>query len=103
MTDSRSETPVPEGDIGRAVREFRMAKGLGQTDLAMAMKTRGIKWSQPTVVAVEKGERPLRHSEALALADLTGFTASAELPGDYLELLAFKRRVMGAINGRNEA
>lgn len=43
-----------------------------QADLAKAMRERGPKWSQATVWAVEKGDRPLRHSEAIELADLIG-------------------------------
>lgn len=41
---------------------------MSQKDLADAMRARGFKWSQATVWAVEKGERPLRLTEAEGLA-----------------------------------
>lgn len=43
---------------------------MSQKDLAIAMRERGHKWSQATVWNVERGERPLRLSEATALADV---------------------------------
>ncbi|WP_295855044.1 helix-turn-helix transcriptional regulator [uncultured Microbacterium sp.] len=45
---------------------------MSQTTLAARMKSAGHKWSQPTVVAVEKGERPLRLAEAADLAATLG-------------------------------
>ncbi|MBW9121218.1 hypothetical protein JNB63_14055 [Microbacterium trichothecenolyticum] len=46
---------------------IRIRNGLSQKDLADAMRARGFKWSQATVWAVEKGERPLRLTEAEGL------------------------------------
>lgn len=43
---------------------------MSQADVARAMKERGFKWSQATVWAVEKGDRPLRLSEAQHLAEI---------------------------------
>jgi hypothetical protein len=43
-----------------------------QKDVADAMRARGWKWSQATVWAIEKGERPLRLAEADDLADVLG-------------------------------
>lgn len=40
---------------------------MSQQDLAETMRKEGFKWSQATVWSVEKGERPLRLSEAIAL------------------------------------
>lgn len=46
---------------------IRIRNGMSQKDLADAMRVRGFKWSQATVWAVEKGERPLRLTEAEGL------------------------------------
>lgn len=48
--------------IGRNLMHLRGDRP--QTEIAEAMRERGYKWSQATVWAVEKGERPLRLTEA---------------------------------------
>jgi transcriptional regulator with XRE-family HTH domain len=53
---------VDDVQIGRNLARFRGQ--WSQKDLADAMRERGHKWSQATVWAVEKGDRPLRLSEA---------------------------------------
>ncbi len=45
---------------------------MSQAALAAAMKERGWKWSQPTVAAIEKGERSLKLAEAVDLLDVLG-------------------------------
>ncbi|UIN30913.1 hypothetical protein [Microbacterium binotii] len=52
-----------------------------QKELADWMRQRGFKWSQATVWSVEKGERPLRLSEAEAVSDIYGADVSALLRG----------------------
>lgn len=54
--------------IGRNVVALRA--GRSQKQIADSMRQRGHKWSQSTVWSVEKGERPLRLTEALDLSDL---------------------------------
>lgn len=56
--------------IGQNVQQLR--GDLSQTKLAERMREYGHKWTQPTVVAVEKGERPLRLAEAAALGRILG-------------------------------
>lgn len=56
---------------------------MSQQALADLMRARGWKWSQATVWAVEKGERPLRLAEATDLAELLkcqvwNFTSGSE-------------------------
>lgn len=51
--------------VGGNISKFRGA--MSQQDLAEAMRKDGFKWSQATVWSIEKGERPLRLSEAIAL------------------------------------
>lgn len=56
--------------IGQNLTRLRGDKT--QQDVAAAMRAAGYKWSQATVWAVEKGERPLRLSEAEALSKALG-------------------------------
>jgi len=66
--------PQTEEQIGAEVQAAReKMPGLSQKGLALVMATRGFKWSQATVSQIEKGERPLRLSEADHLAELIRF------------------------------
>lgn len=69
--------------IGENLSRFRGE--MSQADLAKQMKSLGFKWSQATVWAVEKGERPLRLSEAAELGTILG------KPMDALMLAAEER------------
>lgn len=61
---------VNNTQVGRAVRALRAGHGASQEQLAEDMRERGhAKWSQATVWSVEQGTRPLRLTEAVALAD----------------------------------
>lgn len=52
--------------IGQNLARFRGERT--QQDIADAMRSMGYKWSQATVWAVEKGERPIRLTEAMDIA-----------------------------------
>lgn len=52
---------------------------MSQAALATAMREYGFKWSQPTVAAVEKGERGLKLTEASALVAILGLENVEEL------------------------
>ena len=54
--------------IGRKVAAFRRDMGWTQTDLAVVLRRRGVKWSPAIVSLVETGKRPVRLTEAKALA-----------------------------------
>lgn len=54
--------------IGQNLQELR--GDMSQAALAAAMKERGWKWSQPTVAAIEKGERSLKLAEAADLLEV---------------------------------
>lgn len=69
-------------EVGAQVRQRREGSLLSQQDLAAAMRTRGYKWSQATVWSVESGERPLRLSEAVDVANCCGFDPALFL-GDH--------------------
>lgn len=70
---AKIRTPQTEEQIGADVATARERAALSQKELASAMTDRGFKWSQATVSQIEKGERPLRLSEADHLAELIRF------------------------------
>lgn len=51
---------------------LRQSAGMTQTELAEACEARGLPWHQQTVQKLEKGVRPLKLTEALAVADALG-------------------------------
>ncbi|WP_336698259.1 helix-turn-helix transcriptional regulator [Curtobacterium sp. USHLN213] len=71
-----------ESRIGTQVRRYR--GDLSQAELARLLRAGGLKWSQTTVWLVENGERPLRLSEAMAVASLLGVTVE-QLTGDEVD------------------
>ncbi|MFJ6427505.1 NAD(P)H-binding protein [Microbacterium maritypicum] len=58
---------------GADVAAARGRAGLSQKELVAQMSERGFPWTQATVSQIEKGERPLRLSEADHLAELIRF------------------------------
>ncbi|WP_137771861.1 helix-turn-helix transcriptional regulator [Microbacterium sp. O] len=70
---AKIRTPQTEEQIGADVATARERAGLSQKELAAAVTDRGFKWAQATVSQIEKGERPLRLSEADHLAELIRF------------------------------
>lgn len=75
--------------IGRHIERLRAQAGMTQTAFALAMRDRGWKWSQPTVVAVEKGERALKLSEARDAAEILDVEDVDELLDRSMEQKAF--------------
>lgn len=55
-------------EIGQIVQEWRGERS--QQAIADEMRDRGHRWSQATVWSVEKGDRPLKLTEAADLADI---------------------------------
>lgn len=77
--------------IGRNLTELRGE--LSQAEIAKAMREKGHKWSQATVWAIERGERPLRLSEADDLRVILGrdsFQGAAEFlaPTEEMHIVA---------------
>lgn len=54
--------------IAENVRRFRTAAGLSQAQLAEALSEYGYTFQQQTILKIEKGDRPLKFAEALAIA-----------------------------------
>ncbi|WP_218220244.1 helix-turn-helix transcriptional regulator [Nesterenkonia sp. Act20] len=73
MTPSRSNIRLTEGEryFSQNLRERRVEQGLSQDALAELMQEQGFEgFNQMTVSRLEKGTRPVRLSEARALAFL---------------------------------
>lgn len=61
-------------EIGENVASLREGRSMSQKELGEHMRSRGHRWSQATVWAVEQGERPLKLTEGLDLAEVLGET-----------------------------
>ena len=67
-------------NIAANLRTYREAGNLSQDELAQRMTDRGFGFSQATIWKIESGQRPVRASELIALADcLGGVTTPAEI------------------------
>lgn len=71
---------------------------MSQRELATKMRELGFKWSHLTVASVERGERPLRLSEADALTELLGLQSlqSITAPEGEFEYLITKGKIHAA-------
>ena len=69
-------------NIAANLRTYREAGNISQDELAQRMADRGFGFSQATIWKIESGQRPVRASELVALADSLGvMTATTiELP-----------------------
>lgn len=76
---------------------------MSQKALADAMRDKGHKWSQSTVWAVEKGDRPLKLTEAHDLEDLLGVAVSTEWFRHEPAITAVSRGVNNLTVLRNKA
>jgi transcriptional regulator with XRE-family HTH domain len=59
-------------NIAANVRTYREAGRLSQEELAQRMTDRGFSFTQATIWKIESGQRPVRASELVALADALG-------------------------------
>lgn len=91
-----------DAQIGRNLASLR--NEMSQKDLAEAMRSLGFKWSQATVWSVEKGERPLRLTEATALQEIFGvrFDSLTHNLADFAALEA-RRRVIESLKQLEDA
>jgi transcriptional regulator with XRE-family HTH domain len=69
MGDTRGPFQDLDQKIAANVREYRENRGLSQDELAQRMTDRGFGFSQATIWKIERGQRPVKASEAAALAD----------------------------------
>lgn len=56
------------------MRMLRERRGVSQTEFARRANERGLSFHQPTVQRIERGERPLKLTESLVIAELLGST-----------------------------
>lgn len=70
-----------EKSFGIKVRDWRKARGWSQDDLASELNDLGFEMHQTTVAKIERGARPLRVSEAVAIAHIFGVPALAVFNG----------------------
>jgi transcriptional regulator with XRE-family HTH domain len=68
VEQQRQEVAELDRAVGALLREVRERRGLSQADIVRAVEERGVAWHQTTVAKIEAGTRPLKASEALALA-----------------------------------
>ena len=66
-------------NIAANLRAYREAGGISQEELAQRMTDRGFGFSQATVWKTESGQRPVRASELIALADSLGIRTATAL------------------------
>jgi transcriptional regulator with XRE-family HTH domain len=65
--------------LGANVVKVRKASGLSQADLAALLTERGFSFQQPMVGKVERGERPLKADELVAIAEILDVKPAALL------------------------
>jgi transcriptional regulator with XRE-family HTH domain len=68
--------------IAANLRTYREAENISQEDLAQRMADRGFGFSQATIWKIESGQRPVKASELIALADSLGDVTVASLTGE---------------------
>jgi transcriptional regulator with XRE-family HTH domain len=66
-------------NIAANLRTYRDAGNISQDELAQRMADRGFGFSQATVWKIESGQRPVRASELVALADSLGIMSPTSL------------------------
>lgn len=70
---ARKRKPLTDREIGQRVRAARERTTMPQQHIANVMTmTRGHRWHQTVLAKVESGERALKLSEAVEVADILG-------------------------------
>jgi transcriptional regulator with XRE-family HTH domain len=72
MADRGDRFTGIDQNIAASVRAYRETAGVSQDELAQRMSERGFGFSQATVWKIESGQRPVKASELVALADSLG-------------------------------
>lgn len=61
-----------EINIGRNIRELRLKKGLGQTELVRLLQLRGLPITRESLVKIERGTQNIRGSQLRAIKEELG-------------------------------
>jgi transcriptional regulator with XRE-family HTH domain len=72
MADREGGFASIDKNIAANVRAYREAHKLSQDELAQRMNDRGFGFTQATIWKIESGQRPVKASELVALADALG-------------------------------
>ena len=62
----------PEAQVGRALRQLRLARNWSQEEVAVRMTAYGYEFHQTTIAKIEGSQRPLRVRELADFAALYG-------------------------------
>jgi transcriptional regulator with XRE-family HTH domain len=79
MTALEDQYKDIDQNIAANLRTYREAGSLSQEELAQRMADRGFGFSQATIWKIESGQRPVRASELVALADSFGILLATSL------------------------
>lgn len=60
--------------IGKNIRNVRIAKGIGQTELVRRMQLLGVDMTRETLVKIERGIQHIYATQLRAIRDLLGTT-----------------------------
>lgn len=65
------ETRIKQDEIfiGRNIREIRMEKGIGQTELVRRLQLQGIEITRETLVKIERGIQHIKASQLRAIKE----------------------------------
>lgn len=63
-----------EINIGRNIRELRLKKGLGQTELVRLLQLRGLPITRESLVKIERGTQNIRASQLRAIKEELGYS-----------------------------
>lgn len=61
-----------EINIGRNIRELRLKKGLGQTELVRLLQLRGLPITRESLVKIERGTQNIRASQLRVIKEELG-------------------------------
>jgi transcriptional regulator with XRE-family HTH domain len=68
--------------VGANVKQYRLARGMSQADLAAQLTVRDFPFHQQAILKVERGTRPLKVEEVSAIADIFGIGVDALLQSE---------------------
>ncbi|MBR5559749.1 MAG: helix-turn-helix transcriptional regulator [Oscillospiraceae bacterium] len=67
----KQDTIIP---IGKNIREIRMGKGIGQTELVRLLQLQGVDMTRETLVKIERGIQHIYAGQLKAIRDQLGTT-----------------------------
>ncbi|WP_280245138.1 helix-turn-helix domain-containing protein [Nocardia abscessus] len=86
--------------VGKRLEHLRMTLGLSQEQMSERLRAAGVNWSQGTLSRVETGQRAMRFTEALEVANALNIDASELAPngGGFASLARKIRRELEEAN-----